>query len=729
MKRFITNHLGMDDKLLKLLGDDPLANLVGYVYKMDFNEALILTNDSFKERVAGVPHNSFLVATSLNPENVAVGTELDREVILLRVLGSSKLPTDDDFVKTRIEHNQRRTSNEVFANDKLDGLDVLTHSELQAGGLKCRILGTFFIDKGALRLGSDIENYMSSNRLRVFKPRAKALELIVNHVNEEVKKKALEEAIKSGFRSMPTAIDIGTVRYTSTSRLHRAENEPLVTVQIQPTDFLARRTAILGMTRTGKSNTLKTTVSSVAISAAKDKTRVGQIIFDINGEYANLNQQDDGSSIAEVFKDDVVRYRGMHCDDNSVRDLRNNFYEQPDIGLNIIQDILKDENITASDMRILVSSLSLEQLPEDATESEKSRHDRNLAAFKSLLHSRGFPAPKDLKVKLNVSKDVKRQILEHCYPEVVNDLKESLGKRPSQEEIKNRADEFLPNYSEGVSLQDLVKFFTNARDADKKIRKAYEAAEKEAKNKDASVPNGLWRSLRSKKDGDDWLDDNLKALVNLIVGKNETDMPIRVKSYLGPIAEYHSNNRSGDVESEIYQLLLNGKIVILDLSVGSEMVRKAMALRIARHILNFSMARFHKNQPLSNIVIYVEEAHNLIGKEDELTGVWPRIAKEGAKAKIAFVYATQEPSSIHPNILANTENWFVTHLNNEDELRALGKFYDFSDFHASLKTAQDVGFARIKTLSSPFVVPTQINRFTPQMLADQYGTIRNGGDE
>ena len=117
-----------------------------------------------------------------------------------------------------------------------------------------------------------------------------------------------------------------------------------------------------------------------------------------------------------------------------------------------------------------------------------------------------------------------------------------------------------------------------------------------------------------------------------------------------------------------------------------------------------------------NIVLYVEEAHNVVGKKDDLRGTWPRIAKEGAKAKIAFVYATQEPSSVHPNILANTENWFVTHLNNDDELKTLGKFYDFGDFITSLKSAQDVGFARIKTLSSPFVIPTQINRFTPETI-------------
>lgn len=726
MNKFISNVLGSEDKLVKLLGDNPIDHLVGYVYSMDFREASILTNDYHKEQVAGIPHNSFLVATSLNPDKVSAGTELDREVILLRVLGPAKLPTDDDYVRTRIEHNQRRTSDEVFVNDRLDELDVLTHSELQAGGLRCRILGTFFIDKGELRLGSDVENYMSVNRLRVFKPRGEALETIVNHVNEEVKVKALEEALKSGFTAMPTAIDIGTVRYTSTARLHRAVTEALVSVQIQPTDFLARRTAILGMTRTGKSNTLKTTVASVAMSAAKDNTKVGQIIFDINGEYANVNQQDDGSSIADVFKGDVVCYRGMASDDPSVKDLRNNFYERPDIGLTIIQDILKDENISAGDMRILVSSLSFDELPEDATESEKVRFERMVAAFKALLYTRGFDAPKNYKVKLSVSKDVKRQILEQNYADVVSDLEERLGKKPTQDELKIEADEHFPDYSSGVSLSELVKFFIDARSADKKIRKDYEAAESEFKKKGTKIPVGLWPSLRSKKTGDDWIDDNLKALVNLIAGKNETDMPIRVKSYLGPIAEYHSIHRDGEVESEIYDLLLDGKIVILDLSVGSEMVRKAMALRIARHVLTRSMGRFHKNEYLPNIVIYVEEAHNLIGRKDDLTGVWPRIAKEGAKAKIAFVYATQEPSSIHPNILANTENWFVTHLNNEDELRSLGKFYDFADFHASLKTAQDVGFARIKTLSSPFVVPTQINRFTPELLAKEYAEIKRG---
>jgi hypothetical protein len=250
----------MNTVLRAVLSDNPLTRLigevdqsfVGYVYNLKYDECYVQTNDAFKHAVNGMPHNSFLLAAGFDPARFDAAPVIDQEVVLLRVLGPAPLPQDGDMVRTRIEHHQRRRETERLPGDVNDGLDPMTASELQWGGMRCRVLGTFFMEDGQLRLGSDIENFMSLSRMRAFKPRGAALELIVNHVNPEVRAKARDEAIKAGFKDTPKPIDVGTVRYTSTARLHRGVGEVPVKVQIQPADFLARRTAVLGMTRTGK---------------------------------------------------------------------------------------------------------------------------------------------------------------------------------------------------------------------------------------------------------------------------------------------------------------------------------------------------------------------------------------------------------------------------------------------------------------------------------------------
>src|SRR6185503_14628536 len=138
----------------------------------------------------------------------------------------------------------------------------------------------------------------------VVKPTPDVLEFIVNFREGEVTGK-------------PSDVKIGQVRYSSSRRFQEVEDG--VPVYVSPQDFMGKRTALFGMTRTGKSNTVKKVIEATVAMGEKakgDLTKakqgdpddslpfakdgfprypVGQIIFDINGEYANPNLQDEGT--------------------------------------------------------------------------------------------------------------------------------------------------------------------------------------------------------------------------------------------------------------------------------------------------------------------------------------------------------------------------------------------------------------------------------------------------
>src|SRR5262245_10918487 len=138
------NELLQQDPLAKLIQED---QFIGWTYRIDYDTAIVLTNDLWKSRARGIPHNCFLLAASFDPKKSAETKEAAREVVLLRVVSSAPLPMDDKLVQAKIENLKDRTSSTSGRE-----LDDLTKSELQFGGLECRILGTFYTQAGQLRL-------------------------------------------------------------------------------------------------------------------------------------------------------------------------------------------------------------------------------------------------------------------------------------------------------------------------------------------------------------------------------------------------------------------------------------------------------------------------------------------------------------------------------------------------------------------------------------------------
>lgn len=656
----------MQSNIDQLLAADPLPsliqseNFVGWIYSIDYETALVMTNDLWKAQALGVPHNCFLVAASFDPNQFSGVEELDRELILLRVVGSAKLPQDDDLIRTKIDNFQRQQL--INEEEGPRGYDDLTLNQLQFGGLKCRVLGTFYTAQGRLKLGSDLESFAAAASLSAYRPRGSALERIVNYVDPIRLEAAQEQARQLGITDPIEPFRIGTVRYTSADRIHRGADDELVPVYIQPSDFLARRTAVFGMTRTGKSNTVKQLVSVVKRVADASGVPIGQIIFDINGEYANPNEQDQGA-IGNMYPDETLRYRMLRSE--GFEELQSNFYLQLEQGFSIIREVLPAgprASLGAQDVQTFLNG----SFDEPDAQNEPGEYQRwivRAAAYRAMLYRGEFEPPPAYRVVFRPNENVRTT-------------------------VAGRLREGFPDPSQGLTLEEAGEWFIAAR----------------AANRDTPLMS---------TSNNPWLDEQTRAILNMLARRTDSDAPINGYRVLGPAIPYHSPRRTQEIGEEIYRNLVAGRIVILDLSVGPGFLREPIAERTAREIFRRSMEEFVSGRSPPNIMVYVEEAHNLLGRDLDLTDTWPRLAKEGAKYRIGLVYATQEVTSIHPNILANTENWFISHLNNEREINELARFYDFGDFSTSIIRAQDIGFTRIKTLSSPFVVPAQVELFEP----------------
>jgi hypothetical protein len=182
---------------------------------------------------------------------------------------------------------------------------------------------------------------------------------------------------------------------------------------------------------------------------------------------------------------------------------------------------------------------------------------------------------------------------------------------------------------------------------------------------------------------------------------------------LKPLRSFHTPSSRLDYRGEIYGELVRGKVVIVDLHLGPDATIRQLSENLAGFLMERQTDVFTRGSEPPLIQVVLEEAHNLFSSErykDDLD-VWVRMAKQASKLKIGMLYATQEVTGVDHQVLANTKNWVVAHLNNSREVNELGRFYDFKAFGDAIISHEDKGYVRLKTMSSPYIVPVHIDRY------------------
>jgi Helicase HerA, central domain len=473
---------------------------------------------------------------------------------------------------------------------------------------------------------------------------------------------------------VPHLLEIGTVRYSSTRRRARDHGENRVPVQIRVADFIEMKTAVFGMTRMGKSNTMKTLAVATYRHSKLIGEPIGQLLFDPQGEYANPNAQDDDTALAQLGGDTVIYRFGADPSSGDARPLQINFFDtkQIDAAQQLIGHVLAGTASGAYIDNFIGAELADPQPGPDGKVnfSRKTRTARARFCFHALLAKAGFAAAPSQRFTTVMKKD----------------LVDAFNKANETMPISSAGGRGGQVYVEGTeALQAVVDWLMD---------------EKESGNHDA----------------EEWLKDQSVDAVLALYAPTGSRLGWR---WLARLKPFHSYRAVEDYADRVYGDLVQGRLVIVDLSRGTEQVLQLLSERIINHILAKATERFTQGHQPHRMQIVIEEAHRLFERkayDADSPNPYVRLAKEAAKLKIGLIYATQEVTAVAPAVLANTSNWIVAHLNNSDEIRTLSKYYDFKSFEADILSAEDRGFVRIKTRSGKYIVPVQVLKFDRQMI-------------
>jgi len=620
--------------------------------------------------------------------------DTDSAFILLRVLGSSKLPNDIEMQQKRLDA-AKRSSDSPVNYDEENTTDTLTLHQMRYAGAHCRILGTFHPKKNLdtdmyeIVFGSDIDNFYAGQGMKIYKPAGEGLQRIVNFTK--------------GENAGEPRIEIGRLRYSASGDDKSALES--VPVQMTTADIIAKRTALFGMTRTGKSNTVKTIADAVfRMRLENPPVRVAQLIIDPEGEYANENAQDQGALRnlnnihPSVDGDAVIHSLIERKNDPYRRSMKVNFYggsippargvkadyDQSLASLYAGKELINDRLQTETGGYVQAFASTDITAPDDVDNTgAKIRYDRAIFIYRAILHAAGFPMPQGVRafVKGLFGVDIRKAM--------------------SQDENMADYSTFLEEQSE-LAWDQAAEFVRDLR--------AWKAREGSSYGKFNS-------EYQRKNNRRNWHDDRIDGLLRIFENT-------RGLQAIRECRRWHSAGQNHEDPIERIMTDLNaGRLVILDQALGNPEMNEQSAKRIMWRI--FERQQYHFVNPDVDedgnlrkpppVIVYVEEAHTLLpkGNEKDTTEIWPRIAKEGAKFNIGLVYSTQEPSSVQTNILTNTENWFLSYLNSTGETRDLDKYYDFEDFTPSIRRTNEPGFVRVRTHSNPYTLAVQIHRFNP----------------
>ncbi len=272
-------------------------------------------------------------------------------------------------------------------------MDPFTKNRVSFTGLRCKILGTFYEDdvdgQKVLEFGADVDNFYATSTYRVLKPVGDGLSTIASY-------------LKPTGRPVER-VRIGAVRYSATRRRAKASKQADAAVEVNIRDFIGHKTALLGMTRMGKSNTAKIIIARTFAISERQRAAGGRPSGSSSStrrastptrtlRTARRSPQS-ATSHVRIFK------FGADGSQPHVKPLAINFFSENQI--DAVQSLISDQ-LSTDDAGYVkdFAGATYGDVPGDPSATTHAQRAR-LALYGALMRA-GFAVPPDFRVRLNI---------------------------------------------------------------------------------------------------------------------------------------------------------------------------------------------------------------------------------------------------------------------------------------------------------------------------------------
>lgn len=207
--------------------------------------------------------------------------------------------------------------------------------------------------------------------------------------------------------------------------------------------------------------------------------------------------------------------------------------------------------------------------------------------------------------------------------------------------------------------------------------------------------------------------------IGVIMGYSKKDISTATAEIAAAKSNMHSVvTHLHDPESRLISgtldALRDGLIVVVDISLLSSTAGNNIAGLLMRKIFNYNQENFTGGSAPIPVNVVIEEAQSVLGKRLEESSPFVEWVKEGRKYDLGAILITQQPGSMAPEIMSQSDNWFSFHLLSEGDTSTLGRYNShFShDVLAHIIGEPIPGNCYMWSApKQPFVLPVRIRNF------------------